>query len=340
MVGSGWRKPLADVHPSMYEIVARGGPVHNCPIVTVVVPSRDRERLLADAIDALFRQEFPSSDYEIVVIDNASNDGTVRLLQEKARESPVPFLGVRLRRDSGPAMARNVGVYLARGRLLAFTDSDCVPTRRWLASCLGAFADGIGTVQGRTIAHPGQRQPLFNHFIETLRFDGSFSTSNVCYRREVLEVAGGFDPGCHYWEDVDLGWRVQRLGWRAVFAPQALVYHQVLTLGPLGWLRHAVRAHNWPAKVARYPELRRHLFLGLWVHPWHLLFQSFLLGLLLGCWRRPFLVLAVPYLVIFPLRRRFVGRWPALKAVAHLARDAVTLVALLAGSVRFRRLVL
>ncbi len=336
---SGELQFLQEVRPSLYTILARGGPEFASPLVSVVVPTRNRSSLVADAIAGVLRQDLPE-EYELIVVDNASEDDTAAMLVEQARESRIPFTAVRLDRDRGPAVARNVGVTLARGRLVAFTDSDCVPAAGWLRACSAASSSGVGVVQGMTLAHPGQPQPLFNHFIETRQLDGSFSTSNVCYRRDTLLAAGGFDPGCLYWEDVDLGWRVRRLGWDARFEPLALVYHQVLRLSAWQWVTQPRRFYNWPAKAARYPEFRRHLWLGLWAHWWHLLFESFLAGLLLARWRRRFLALTLPYLVTFPLRRRFTGRWPLLKAAAHFAYDCVTFGALLAGSIRFRRPVL
>lgn len=323
----------------MYEIVAEGGPRNVVPSVTVVVPTFNRRDLLADTLGALMEQDMPREEYEVVVVDNASSDGTVSLLREVGMNSAVAFTGIRSKRNRGPAVSRNVGVLNARGKIVAFTDSDCVPTRRWLSSIVMAFSEGVGAVQGRTVAHPDQSQPLFNHFIETLDFDGSYSTSNVAYVREAVVGVGGFDPGCSYWEDVDLGWRVHRSGWRSVFSPEAEVHHQVLRLSAVGWILNAWRYHVWPAKAARYPEFGRYLYLRLWSSRLHPIFQAFILGVVLAAWRRPFIVLTLPYL-LFPFRRRLIGRWPLLRAAAHMARDGVALAALVVGSIRFRRPVL
>jgi glycosyltransferase involved in cell wall biosynthesis len=331
---------LAEVSPSRYEIVARGGPQIGSPEVSVIVPTHNRRELVADTIEALLVQDVPSSAYEIIIVDDASSDGTSNLLREKAEESTVPFIGVRLHRKQGPAVARNVGVTLARGDFLAFTDSDCLPTPGWLRACQRAFAAGADIVQGRTTAPPDARIPLFNHFIETTRSDGSYSTSNMAYRRESILQAGGFDSRCDYWEDTDLGWRVSRQGCAVRFDTEALVYHQVLRLSPWAWVTQPRRFHNWPAKAARYPEFRHHLFLGLWVHWFHALFDAFLIGVLLAPWRRASLLLTLPYLAAFAWRRRLTGRWPPLKVLAHFAYDVVSFIALVTGSIRFRSPVL
>ncbi|MBI5284211.1 MAG: glycosyltransferase family 2 protein [Chloroflexi bacterium] len=331
---------LARARESAYELVIRSGADYSKPVISVIVPTRNRRDLVYQTVEALAAQDLEPGSYEIIIVDNASNDGTVEMLCEAASQHDVRIILARMRNDCGPAVARNVGVTLAAGDYVAFTDSDCVPSKKWLKSCVAAMASGAGIVQGMTLAVPGQRQPLFNHFIETARLDGSFSTSNVCYRRDAILAVGGFDDACRYWEDVDLGWRVCHLGYQPQFDPTALVHHQVMPLSGWQWVTQPRRFYNWPAKAARYPEFRRHLFLGLWAHPWHALFETFVAGLILARWRRAALLLTLPYLVAFPMRRRLTGRWPLAKAIAHFAYDCVSLGALLAGSIRFRRPVL
>lgn len=319
--------------------IAGGPQIGVKPAVSVIVPVRNRKEMLAETVASLFAQDL-SEPYEVIIVDNASDDGTAGYLRRLVSDSELPVRVVTLEQDQGPAFARNVGVVLATGDILAFTDSDCIPTSRWLLALLRSFQTGTGVVQGATMAVPWQRQPLFNHFIETKREDGSYSTSNVAYRREAVLAAGGFDPACRYWEDVDLGWRVKRLGWSSGFAHDALVYHQVIKLSALGWLRHAFKFHNWPAKASRYPEFRQHLFMRVWVQPFHLLFQAFVLGLAVGPRRPISLLLCVPYAVAFVRRRKLSGRWPALKYAAYFAHDCVAFAALVFGSVRFRSPVL
>ena len=334
------RGHLAGVTPSQYRVIARGGRSDAAPVITAVVPTRNRRALVTETVEALLAQDLPPESYEVIVVDNASDDGTDDSLRTIAERAGAAFTAARMLRDRGPAIARNVGVSLARGRYVAFTDSDCVPTPGWLAACLSAMQDGARIVQGRTEAMPGERQPLFNHFIETKRLDGSFSTSNVCYPRRAVLEAGGFDPACRYWEDVDLGWRTRRHGYGVSFVPEALVHHHVMPLSAWAWMAQPRRFYNWPAKAARYPEFRRHLFLGLWAQPAHALFDAAIAGVVLSRWRRRALFLAVPYVIDFARRRRLSGRWPVAKALAHLAYDCVAFGALLAGSVRSRRPVL
>jgi glycosyltransferase involved in cell wall biosynthesis len=330
---------LARAAASGYRVIAR----HQreaVPLVSAIVPTRNRRGLVAQTVAALLAQDLPDEAFEVIVVDNASDDGTDAMLCGAAEDARVGFAAARMDGDCGPAVARNVGVLLARGRYVAFTDSDCVPTPHWLRRCVDAAANGEAVVQGRTEAAPGDAQPLFNHFIETRTLDGSFSTSNVCYPRAAVAEAGGFDPACRYWEDVDLGWRVRRLGYRVRYEPRALVHHRIMPLSAWHWVTQPRHFYNWPAKAARYPEFRRHLFLGLWAQPAHALFDAAVVGIVLSRWRRASLLLAAPYALDFVRRRRLSGRWPLAKAFAHIAYDCVSFGALLAGSVRYRRPVL
>jgi glycosyltransferase involved in cell wall biosynthesis len=330
---------LAHAASYPYEVIAEGGDAE--PKVSVVVPTHNRRDLLEETIRALFRQDLDPQLYEVIVVDNASSDGTTAMLERLVEEAPTRLLALRLTEDRGPAAGRNVGLIHARGEQVAFTDSDCLPSAGWLGACLEKMTPEVGVVQGQTLPDPSKGQPFFNHFIETRRLDGSFSTSNVCYRRGAICAAGGFDPRCDYWEDTDLGWRVRRDGWMMTFNEEAIVYHQVLPLSPSEWVRWPLRFRTMPAKAARYPEFRSFLFLRLWVDWYHALFSLALVAIPFGVFiHYGLFFLAMPYLVAIPVRHELKGRWPPVKAVFHLVWDLVSLYALLVSSVRHRALVL
>src|SRR5690349_14826073 len=111
------------------------------PVISVVISARDAEATITRAIGALMAQE-GAPPYEVILVDNASHDATGELAA--AAGATV----VRLdERAGGPGRARNRGVDVARGELIAFTDSDCFPTSGWLAAVAAAF-DGADVVAG------------------------------------------------------------------------------------------------------------------------------------------------------------------------------------------------
>jgi GT2 family glycosyltransferase len=311
------------------------------PSVSVVVPTYQNRHVLGDVVAALDAQT-TRPRYEVVIVDDGSTDGTTEEARHLLSGVAGHFRYVRLRKNVGRAAARNVGIAMARGRIIAFTDSDCVPAPGWIEAGLRGFSDPrIGIVQGPTHPHPDQPRPFFNHFIEIDRFDGTFSTCNVFYRREAVAAVEGFDPGIVYWEDLDLGWRVWRAGWEASYVADARVHHQVLPLSPAAWLLWPLHLASMPVKAARYPEYRRHLYLGVWTNWFHLLVDLALLSLPLGFLvNRRLFALGLPYLIAFPFKHGLAGRWPPVKALLHLAWDVASAGVLLVSSARHRSVVL
>ncbi len=309
--------------------------------VSVVIPTYQHGRYVGEAAASALAQEV-GERHEVIVVDDGSTDGTRGVLRELVAATSGRLRYARLTRNLGRSTARNAGIALARAPIVAFTDGDCSPAPGWLDAATRSFGDpSVGVVQGATLPRPDRPRPFFNHFIETTRFDGSFSTSNVVYRRAALVEVDGFDPSMDWGEDADLGWRVVRAGWGAAFAPDALVHHDVVPLSVSEWLKWPLHFASEPAKAARHAEYRRYLFLGLWLTPFHALFDLAVLAVLLAARvHRAFLLLALPYVLAFPRRHGLGGRWPPAKACLHLAWDGVSLGALLAGSIRHRAAVL
>jgi glycosyltransferase involved in cell wall biosynthesis len=308
--------------------------------VSVVIATYNHRNYVLALLEALSDQV--EGRFEAVVVDDGSTDGSYEAIVERANELELAGRVLKLANNHGRSVARNVGILNARADIVGITDADCVPSSHWIdAGCMLFANEKIGVVQGPTRPCPDQKRPFFNHFIEIDHFDGSFSTSNIFYRKEALYSVGGFDHSIKYWEDVDLGWRVQDEGWEAVFSPEALVCHQVIPLTPMEWLRWPLHFRYMPAKVARYPAYRRYLFLGIWVHWIHALFDLALISIPLALIVHPaFLLLIVPYIVAFPFQHGLKGRWPPVKAALHLAWDSISFLILLTSSLRHRTLVL
>jgi glycosyltransferase involved in cell wall biosynthesis len=95
------------------------------PTVSVVIPAYNGSRFIGEALDSIYAQDLPP--LEIIVVDDASRDGTPELVEDLSKRSPVPFRLIRLSENSGgPARPMNVGIEAARGDLIAVCDQDDV----------------------------------------------------------------------------------------------------------------------------------------------------------------------------------------------------------------------
>lgn len=317
------------------------------PQVSVVFATHDRARRLRELLDSLERQTLDPGAFEVIVVDDASTDGTGDVLRRALADATLDLCLIHRERSGGPAVARNAGWRRARGELVAFTDDDCVAAPGWLAAGLDAWrADPRAVVQGRTDPRPDElheRGP-FSRTLSVHALGPYFQTCNIFYPRSLLERLGGFDelaftgPGG---EDTDLAWKAIALQTPTLFAPDAQVFHAVQRLGPAGTLRLAWRWTETVQLFARHPPLRRlHLQYRVFWKGWHYLLLRALLSTLLP--RRLRLVrdwLAWPYLGALLMRPQQEGGGVALIPFWVL-HDVVEMAAIVRGAIRYRTPVL
>ena len=334
------------------------------PLVSVIIPTRNRGALLQEAIEALWRQTLPPERFEILVVDNRSTDDTqqrVRALQER---SPCALLFHVMPTNDGPVPSRNEAARRARGALLAFTDSDCRVCPEWLERAAAAFADErVALVTGPVLDKPEQVRGRFARVTGGVtREHPSYPAANAVYRRSAFEAQGGFDQSLCFVDpldravecaDTDLAWRIKKSGLRNVFVPEAVVHHEVENTSRLKWLLEPTRLWVLPALVRRHPELRPVLLKGgLFFCKEDAFVALAAAGLLLALVVHPLLaVLALPYALLLPYLwwaimargrpfawRRLVDFLP--ETILLAARQTLMVAGLAYGSVRFRALVL
>lgn len=199
--------------------------------VTVIVPVYNGAETVRGCIESLLSQEYPADRFQIIVVDNDSDDDTARIVQQY----PVTLLHERDRQSS--YAARNRGLQHATGEIVAFTDADCLPERDWVSYLAAAFAAPEVAGAGGHIqdAAPGNDVERFVAEVQPLRNfqrlgEGhhlSLVTANAAYRRTTLEAVDGFDERMQTGGDLDLSWRVQQQGLgEIVYVPQAIVQHR------------------------------------------------------------------------------------------------------------------
>ena len=197
------------------------------PRVSVIIPAHNAERDIADAVRSVLDQTCP--DFEIIVVDDGSSDGTLAALQ--------PF-GSRVRahsqQNAGVSAARNAGALLATGEWLAFLDADDL----WMPAKLQhqlALATPMSFTDRLNIGARGDLPVLQSEstpmrggdiFVALMRESNFITTSSVMIRKDVFDALGGFSPELRTAEDWDLWLRVaarHEIG----FVPEPLVQYRL-----------------------------------------------------------------------------------------------------------------
>jgi len=216
------------------------------PKVSVIIVNWNGKVYLKDCLTSVLSQTYPN--YEVILVDNGSTDGSVSLIKESFPEIRL----IRLDRNYGFAKANNIGIEEALEDKLteyvALLNNDAYVDRRWLeelVTCaeksenVGMVASkilfaGLNTINsvGTIVLKDGSAAHLGGKETDRGQYDLIKETFAPCaaaalYARRMLEDIGSFDEDFFaYMEDVDLGWRARLAGWKCTLAPNARAYHK------------------------------------------------------------------------------------------------------------------
>lgn len=200
--------------------------------VSVIIPVYNDSERLQLCLQALAKQTHPQEQYEVVVVDNAS--------QEDIKSVVNQFSQARYTYESQPGsyIARNQGISAAKGNLLAFTDSDCIPSPDWLERGTKHFLNtpNCGLVAGKISLffqdplHPTAvelYEKIVLNFLQDRKIaDHQFGmTANIFTSRAVIESVGSFDSALKSGGDRNWGQRVFAAGYQQIYADDACVRH-------------------------------------------------------------------------------------------------------------------
>lgn len=222
-------------------------------MISVIVATHNRRRLLQRTLAALGRQAWPGTDVEVLVVDNDSTDGTSEWVERRRARSAGPRIILLHETRPGKSHAVNLGVAHARGDVLAFTDDDVVPEPGWLQALARALdQSGADFVVGRILPDweappPGWLSPSLYGVLSVP--DNGLSRlpiaagqndhvmpigANMALRRSVVDRIGGWhaDLGklrdtLRSGEDHEFYVRMLRAGLRGLYEPEARVTHLV-----------------------------------------------------------------------------------------------------------------
>ncbi len=208
------------------------------PFLSVVIPTYNRRESLRRTLDALVGQSLPADQFEVVVVSDGSTDGTFDSLQ--SRNDPF-YLRVLEQENSGPSAARNLGAREARGAVIVYLDDDIEPCPAFLKVHAAAHRqyDRLVLIGPQSMPR-GERFPVWiawehrmlqRQYVrfcsgEWLPGPNNLYSGNFSVRRSFLIETGGFDERFKRQEDVELGFRLAKLGLEFRFEPLAYGLHR------------------------------------------------------------------------------------------------------------------
>lgn len=215
--------------------------------VTVLIATRNRSASLGRTLESLFSvTNLAVEDWEAVVVDNGSTDGTLALCAAYRDQYPGRFR-CYVEHRTGKSNALNRGIALARGEILALTDDDVICAPDYLAGIRATFEQcPVDVAQGRIFLDcegglPAWMSPsllgfmsLCDHGNEIVSpFKPNLSGTNMVVRNEAARAVGGFAPELGagttvgFAEDSEFSARLRSLGYRFIYAPRIVVRHQL-----------------------------------------------------------------------------------------------------------------
>jgi glycosyltransferase involved in cell wall biosynthesis len=212
------------------------------PRLSVVIPTCDRQVTLASCLRALDNQTLSTKEFEVIVVDDGSSDGTEALC--RSFKAHYAFKYFR-QANAGAGAARRLGVQHARGEYLLLFNDDTIASPNVLAKHLQTQKSHRReklAVLGDFRYPPAASERALTYFLTRNPFlfpqvslkpgvhsqSALFVTCNLSVSREAVLAAGSFDPCFRVAEDTDLGIRLMKNGFRVLYVPEALATHEHL----------------------------------------------------------------------------------------------------------------
>lgn len=192
------------------------------PFVSVVMPAHNEEKYIGECLSSLINQDYPKDRYEIIVVDNKSTDRTSEIA--KSFGATVIF------KENGPVGAvRNEGAKQAKGKIIAFIDSDCVAPKGWLSEAANLICRSPNTAFGGS--YRLRRDPYWLEKYWLLegtaprKPPAELIGGTICIESQVFHAAGMFDETITSGEDSKLSITLRAKGFNVKFSDALDVIH-------------------------------------------------------------------------------------------------------------------
>ena len=194
---------------------------------SIVIAARNETSNLSACLASISKIDYPTSGYEVIVVDNNSTDNTAEIM------AGFPNVVYLKEERPGPSSARNKGIAASSGDMLVFLDADTTVDKNWLKTLLAPFEDAsVGAVGGEI--RPMAEGNIISEYLSVSllmryhryggkRYVKGYPSCNLAVRKSSLD--GGFDPNIVRGQDKDICYRILEKGGKIVFQPGAVVYH-------------------------------------------------------------------------------------------------------------------
>lgn len=224
---------------------------NNLPFVSVVIVNYNGKEFVQNCIESILKNNY--NNYEVIVVDNGSKDSSVSFVKDKYSNSLKPVKIVELEKNFGPAKARNEGVKIARGEYVGFLDNDTEVDPAWITEAVKLFGKDskTGCLQCKLMLlrdkkrfdYVGDYINQYGFIVQIAGFGEvdkgqydkeitilSAKSAGMFIRRDIFEKIGGFDEDYFIFvEETDLAWRYWLAGYKTVYCPKSIVYHEFST---------------------------------------------------------------------------------------------------------------
>ncbi|HPB69099.1 MAG TPA: glycosyltransferase [Candidatus Omnitrophota bacterium] len=212
------------------------------PLVSVIIPTRSRPEDIEDCLRCLYQQTYP--DFEVIVVDASPDEKTKDIVQKKFPKVHYEYFP---NGENQRPKAKNIGIKIAKGDILAFIDDDSLVQKGWLEACVNSYSSPeTGGVGGFIIEKKEENiKPKEKDYVARVTFNGtrigSFNFDkgetiavehlrgcNMSFRREAVDKISGFDInyiGSNVLEETDFCVRIRKAGYKILYNPQMRVIH-------------------------------------------------------------------------------------------------------------------
>jgi len=217
----------------------------NSPFVSIIILNYNGKIFLDECLTSIFNTKY--ENFEIILVDNGSSDGSVEYVKEKYGEKEKLRI-LALNKNMGFAKGNNEGFKIAKGEYIIFLNNDVRVEENWLKELVKVMEENsnIGAAQPKILLDDGIHIDAAGCFIDYMgrvyqrgvfeKDKGQYNSMDevfyakgaaIIVKRKVLEEVGVFDPNYFlYYEETDLCWRIWLKGYKVVYVQNSIIYHK------------------------------------------------------------------------------------------------------------------